>query len=343
MAGDRQGTFDWAKLALQNMIADVPLPNVPGVKADTMRDVLDAIYRAPPKGEEGRPCWPGHERLAALANCSKGHLRRVLPILQHRLGLIVTYRAKPPESEGRKTMLHYVIVWSELATRINRAQQPCALDPDPCALDPDPCALDPAPHYMSARTKRNGERNGKELTTTTESSATRNVVTRPATATMLTEPSTRTDGAEAEEWVEVEVVLAAAGIGVRQQLLDQWRSEARDPCEQLTEVREAIAVATHPANRGRLRSIQAALVWRLRTGVWPADVVQDVDAAERRDHAQQARQQADRWDRAVQDAARSVRARTPRGQYVDEQEVIATAVAAGVPRDVAVRLRGVPP
>jgi hypothetical protein len=158
----KQRHIDWQDATYRKLIAEVPFPaNIPRVGVDTLRAVLKAIYDV----DSGRPCWPGQAKLADMAGCCERTLREALAVLEHRLGLIVSYRAKPKGSTTRQTLMHYIIVWTELDIRRQLGNRPLPVDTDPLPVDTDPLPVDILPDNILARAQRNGEgkEEGKEL------------------------------------------------------------------------------------------------------------------------------------------------------------------------------------
>jgi hypothetical protein len=100
-------------------------------------------------------------------------------------------------------------------------------------------------------------------------------------------------------------------------------------------------VVSAPINRERLHTPKAALVARLQTGTWPAEVALDIERAERRDQADLSRTQRSRWSSALHSAWLDQRRQTPRGELVDDAAVVDIAVTRyGVPREFAEKERG---
>jgi hypothetical protein len=321
--GQRQKTIDFERINMRRWLESLDLPDVPGVAGETARDVLLAIYDV----DAGRPCWPGQERIAAMSRVGDRQIRRVLAVLRDRFGLLATFRAQPPDAASRKTLTHYVIVWSEVAVLLNR--QPCPVDPVPCPVDPVPCPVDRRADIIYARALRNGTEEENTSSSTCISSATVSTMARSGE-----EPE------EVEEAIAAE--LRTRGIGNWRSLVECLRRERLLTATLLEEVRDVCRIAFHPANQSRFRSVQGAVVRRLESGVWPVQgVVHDVDGWSTRDHARRTESDEKRWGSAVHSAWLDVRRDTPRGELVEEAAVVQRAVEVyHVPRDFAARERG---
>lgn len=356
-----QREIDFQAASFERLL-EIQLPGGHGVRPRVLQAVLTALYRF----GRGKPCWPGQAKIAAVAGeqlggepLSERQTREALHVLEHVLGLVVSYRAQPPDQGqawDRKTLTHYVIIWTELAAwrqRASGATKPASTMGPPATMpdhsgdqaaarggsaDSSPGAdrqnlpvdrqnlpVDVRRHNISARTiGSRKEVEGSNTTTTTFSALRTSVTDQTASA--------------GQDWEEVEVELYRVGIGIRQQLVDAWRAAGRDPVELVQEVREVSARA-RANDDGRFRSVTSAMVWRLRTGVWPCEVDAEEDAkanAARRRTEDAAR----RWSGEMLQAYRAVRSRTPVGVQVDDAAVVEAAVARGVPREFAERDRG---
>ena len=376
-----QREIDWEAAQFARLL-ETPMPNGHGVRGEVLTAVLRGLFSF----GRGRPCWPGQCRLAERAaeyvggreRLSERQTREALSVLEERLGLIASYRAKPVGQVDRRTLTHYVIIWTELAAMRQRAnrgatvpastkgppatrldhggdqaatcaqgeregagecpecnnrqdlpvdRQDLPVDPENLPVDPENLPVDPRAHYISARPFGRGkEEEGKETTTTASSSV-------PMRSTG------RKDGTEREtEWVAVAAELRAAGVGTAEQRTEELRRRGMTAETALLRVRELIRIAEPNARRFRA-GVGAALGYRLRTGDWPCAVDEDVQRVIADEDSRAAREERSRYERLVSHAYRQVRANTPRGQYVDEEAVVMTAVQLGVPRAAAASVR----
>jgi hypothetical protein len=142
----------------------------------------------------------------------------------------------------------------------------------------------------------------------------------------------------------VDQVLLGLGIGIRQKLIREWKGAGKTPTQVDQDLQEVVRLAA--VDQGRflqeqgIHDVGSAIVFRLRTGVWPVKIDQDLAGRQAKACQRQATTDAKRWSAAMHQAWRTVRAKTPAGELVDDASVVAEAVLLGVPHEWAERERG---
>lgn len=325
MTMERQQQFAWERGSQLACLREAVVPW--GTTHDGSRcspAALKSVLRVIDDHGGGREAWLGYETIAREAGISTRTAKRCVEVLVASSLLIVATR----RSAAGVVCNHYRIVWNELdllrPSRIQRVAPLTAPVPSPAAK-PE-LSRDTSFASVEACTVPSGNENrppGRSATHSERSAMVteRSAMVTPAECHHGTQSAPRSafeappppTPAFASEWAAAAAKFRGR-IGQIDSLAAIAQSRGESPTEWQQNVEFALRVAQ--ANAARLSKPMGAVVYYLRTGTWPVDVV----SPEQRAMVDQKRTEATR--RQLTEQAVFELVKTARRQGADDDTVL---------------------
>lgn len=274
----RQTLLDFGRAEQRGMLRDAALPECRSRDGKRVSPAhLAAALRVIDDHAAGRgECWLSYETIAAEMRVSVRTAKRSIECLEScSLICVETRRAR-----GSNVVCnHYRIVWSELALRRQYRGEPDSPAPVSASAPSSRCSRgtsfaraeseDPARKRSAMPTDRSalGAERSALGTDRSAPGGTQSVLKRieappPPTSSAVAEPLDLQLAAAAGMWI--------SRIATVRAFLQERLAAGASIDQTLAELDRCWAIAEHRVNRGKLVSVAGAVLFRIRTGAWPA-------------------------------------------------------------------------
>lgn len=247
--------------------------------------------------DHGQGCWPSQKTIAREAGCKRRSAQAAIKALAAK-SLICVERKQPKGRTDRLTANHYTIVWSEVASLVDRQRKNNAT-PAPAmaavhlavaAEETGPIELPPSDRPVAAHHRPRDPRHKPGPDDLIDERSMRK--TEHINAHILRPKRPRTDQENSppyhcahyqnDGWGAAEKFLRGEGIRAPGRIIQRAKSVGLSPQRLIVVAQRIIATAKLPPNRKLWRTDAiAAAYWRLAYGEWFAEGVIEMEQWER--------------------------------------------------------------